>query len=85
MRDRKTRGCADNGIDLTLGTERRLAVINPLRYLGRRKRGKAVEAPTERTALQFSSVQTAMLVRLDMRWIETLRIQSKHDVIQFTV
>jgi hypothetical protein len=47
-----------------LGAERRLAVINPLRYLAWQKRGKAVEAPTERTALHFGAVQTAMLVRL---------------------
>jgi len=82
--DRKTAGYADNGIDFTLGTKRGLGVINPLRDVGRRKRGKAVETPAKRTTLHFGTVQPAMLVRLDMRRIETVRIQSKHDVIQCT-
>src|SRR5579859_501878 len=79
--DRKTRGCADDSVDFTLRAKRRLAIINPLRYLAWEKHGKAVEAPTERTAVHLDAVQTAMLVRPDMGRIETLRIQPKHDGI----
>lgn len=84
LRDRKARGCADHSVDLTLRAERSLAIVDPLRYFGRLKSGKAIEALTEEASLHLGTMQTAMLVRLDVGRIETVRIQPKHDDIQFT-
>lgn len=79
LRQWETSGRADHRIDLAFWAERSLAFINPLRDLSGREGSEAVETSTKRTALYFGAVKTAMFVRLDMRRIETVKIQTKHN------
>lgn len=56
-----------------------LAVISPLLNFGRRERRKTIEASAKGAGLHLGTVQNAMLVRLDMRWIEAVRTHSERE------
>lgn len=79
LRHREAGGGANHRIDLAFWAERSLVFINPLRNLGGRKGSEAIETSTKRTALYFCAVKAGVFVRFDMRRIETVRIQTKHN------
>jgi hypothetical protein len=56
-----------------------VAPIGPPRNFGRRERRKTIEASAKGAGLHLGAVQNAMLVRLDMRWIEAVRAHSEGE------
>jgi hypothetical protein len=73
-----TGGRPNHGIDRAFRAERRLITINPLRNRPRRKCRRAIEAAAHRTPLDLSPMETAMLMRLDVRRIKPVRIKPDH-------
>ena len=76
--DGKTRGRPNHSVDCAFRTESCSILINPLGYGGRGKYLGTIKAAADFARLDFGTMQTAMLVGLDVRWIESVRVKPKH-------
>ena len=64
LRRDRVSGCgADDRINGTMRTHRRLLVINPFRNLGRREYAQAIETPADNAGFQLSTIPDRMLMR----------------------